>query len=132
HRLLVLPLLEEGRPPRPPHGRVARRRAGRRGPQPAAVGGDHRQPVGQDDGKGGPRGIDAFKKVSGRKRHILVDTIGLILAVVVTPASVQDDAGAKLVFESIRGRFGRLKLVRADSIYKRVADWVSALRPAEP
>jgi len=79
--------------------------------------------------QGGPHGIDAFKKVSGRKRHIPVDTIGLILAVVVTAADVQDPEGAKLVYEAIRGRFSRLKLVWADGIYKQVADWVAAWRP---
>jgi putative transposase len=61
-----------------------------------------------------------------------VDTIGLILAVVVTAADVQDDEGAKLLFGSIRGRFSRLRLVWADAIYKRVADWVAAWRPAKP
>ena len=43
---------------------------------------------------GGQRGYDAGKKVNGRKRHIIVDTLGLILAVVVHPASVQDYDGA--------------------------------------
>jgi hypothetical protein len=52
--------------------------------------------------------------------------------VVVTAASVQDDEGAKLLFESIRGRFGRLRLVWADGIYKRVADCVASWRPAAP
>jgi putative transposase len=61
-----------------------------------------------------------------------VDTLGLILAVVVTPADVQDPEGAKLVFDSIRGRFSRLKLVWADGIYQRVVDWVAARRPAKP
>ncbi len=51
---------------------------------------------------------------------------------VVTAASVQDDEGAKLVFESIRGRFSRLRLVWADGIYKRVAGWVFAWRRAYP
>jgi transposase len=62
-----------------------------------AFGGDPRQPIGQDDRKGGPRGYDSGKKFSGRKRHIVVDTLGLILAVVVHPADVQDRDGAKLV-----------------------------------
>ena len=43
----------------------------------------HRQPVGEDHGKRGPRGYDAGKRVTGRKRHIVVDTMGLLLAVVV-------------------------------------------------
>lgn len=51
---------------------------------------------------------------------------------VVTAASVQDDEGAKLVFESIRGRLRRLRLIWADGISKRVAEWVAAWRPAYP
>ena len=51
---------------------------------------------------------------------------------VVTAADVQDPEGAKLVFEAIRGRFSRLKLVWADGIYKRLIDWVAAWRPAQP
>ena len=78
-RVLVLPHLEEGRDLRPPARRAARRPAAGRGPAAAALGGDPRQPVGQDDRKRGPRGYDAGKKVNGRKRHILVDTLGLIL-----------------------------------------------------
>lgn len=61
-----------------------------------------------------------------------MDTIGLILSVVVTAADVQDPDGAKLVFASIRGRFSRLRLVWADGIYKRAADWVAAWRPGWP
>jgi len=44
--------------------------------------------------QGGTSGYDAGKKVKGRKRHVLVDTLGLILAVSVTAASVQDRDGA--------------------------------------
>lgn len=47
----------------------------------------------------GTRGVDAGKKIVGRKRHVLVDPLGLLLLVVVTAASVQDRDGAKLVFE---------------------------------
>ena len=72
-RVLVLPHLEEGRHLRPPDGPAPRRPAAGRGPATAAVGRHHRQPVGQDDRKRGPRGYDAGKKVNGRKRHILVD-----------------------------------------------------------
>ena len=46
----------------------------------------------------GQRGYDAGKKIKGVKRHILVDTLGLLLAVVVHPANIQDRDGAKLVF----------------------------------
>ncbi len=47
--------------------------------------------------QGGPHGYDGGKKVNGRKRHILVDTLGLLLKVAVHPASIQDRDGAKLV-----------------------------------
>lgn len=53
----------------------------------------------------GERGYDAGKKVKGRKRHILVDTLGLLLIVVVHAASIQDRDGAKLVLEQVPGRF---------------------------
>ena len=55
--------------------------------------------------------------MNGRKRHILVDTIGLILGVVVHAANVQDRDGAKLVFEKVKDRFPRLRLVWADGGY---------------
>src|SRR3977135_2223361 len=50
----------------------------------------YRQPERQDDGKGGPRGWDAGKKVRGRKRHIVVDTLGFLLAALAHPADLQD------------------------------------------
>jgi len=65
----------------------------------------------------GERGYDAGKKVKGRKRHILVDTLGLLIAVVITAASVQDRDGAKLVFAEARGET-RLKLIWADGGYR--------------
>ena len=61
-------------------------------------------------------GYDAGKKVNGRKRHIVVDTLGLLIAVVITAASVQDRDGAKLVFEEARGET-RLKKIWADGGY---------------
>jgi putative transposase len=48
--------------------------------------------------KKGIRGYDAGKKVNGRKRHIGVDTLGLLMLVVVHPANIQDRDGALLVF----------------------------------
>lgn len=51
----------------------------------------------------GERGYDAGKHVNGRKRHILVDTLGLLMAVVVTAASVQDRDGARLVLKRLGG-----------------------------
>jgi putative transposase len=70
--------------------------------------------------------------VTGRTRPILGDTLGLILAVVVPAADIQDPEGAKRVVESIRGRFSRRRLVWADGISKRVIDGVASWRPAWP
>ena len=58
---------------------------------------------------------------------MLVDTLGLILAVVVHPADIQDRDGAKLVFDRIRGWLPRLKLVWADGGYAgKLIDWVKS------
>jgi putative transposase len=71
---------------------------------------------------GGPRGYDAGKKVNGRKRYIVVDTLGLLLAVVVHPANIQDHDGAVLVLEALgklKGRLRRLEVIFADGAYGR-------------
>ena len=52
--------------------------------------------------------------MKGRKRHLVVDTLGLVLAVVVHAANVQDRDGAKLVLQKLVGRFPRLTLIWAD------------------
>lgn len=62
----------------------------------------------------GERGYDAGKKVNGRKRHILVDTMGLLLMVVVHIASVQDRDGAMIVLQKAKQSFSRLQLIWAD------------------
>jgi putative transposase len=75
------------------------------------------------------RGFDAGKKVAGRKRHILVDTIGLVLLVVVHAGSIQDRDGAKLVLEKLKHRFTRLRLIWADGGYAgALVEWVRQLR----
>lgn len=62
----------------------------------------------------------------GRKRHIVVDTLGLLLAVVVHGAEVQDRDGAKLVLEKVRRRFPRLKRIWADGGYAgALVDWAA-------
>ncbi len=63
--------------------------------------------------------------MNGRKRHILVDTIGLLLTVVVHAANIQDRDGAKLVLERTRGKFLRLTLIWADGGYAgKLIEWV--------
>lgn len=63
--------------------------------------------------------------MKGRKRHLLVDTLGLIWGVVVHSASVQDRDGAKLVLETVQGKLPRLKLIWADGGYAgQLIDWV--------
>ena len=64
------------------------------------------------------RGIDGGKKTKGRKRHIIVDTMGLLLAVVVHAANVHDSKGAPLVFYELRCRFSRLVKIIADGGYR--------------
>jgi len=66
---------------------------------------------------GGPRGYDGGKKINGRKRHILVDTLGLVMGIAVHPADVQDRAGAVLLFNKVRNSFPRMKHVWADARY---------------
>jgi len=76
--------------------------------------------------QGGPRGYDGGKKVSGRKRHILVDTLGLLLKVVVHPANVQDRDGAKHVLAGLPERFPRLRHLWADQAYTgSIGDWIT-------
>jgi putative transposase len=85
----------------PPHALCCDTRAGGARGEPNDR--DHRQPERQGRSKAGStldlQGFDAGKKVTGRKRHILVDTLGLLLNVVVHPADVQDRDGARLVLD---------------------------------
>lgn len=75
----------------------------------------------------GARGYDSAKKVNGRKRHIMVDVMGLLLAVVVHQASIQERAGAKLLLaRAAQKGFERLSLIWADGGYRGqpMIDWV--------
>ena len=73
-------------------------------------------------------GYDAGKRVKGRKRHLLVDTLGLIWGLVVHASDVQDRDGAKLVLERVQGRFSRLKLIWADGGYAgQLIGWVQQI-----
>jgi putative transposase len=74
--------------------------------------------------QGGPRGKDAHKKVNGRKRHLVVDTLGMVVTAVVHSAGLQDRDGAKLVLKKMVNKFPRLKKILADGIYNGgIAEW---------
>ncbi len=66
---------------------------------------------------GGPRGYDAGKKIKGRKRHILTDTRGLLVAAIIHTADIQDRDGAPVVLTPIRAGFPWLRHVFADGGY---------------
>jgi putative transposase len=77
---------------------------------------------------GGDVGIDGSKNIKGKKRHILVDTLGLLLIVLVTSASTSDTAAGETLLSKIRTTFARLKLVWADQGYKQgLVDWVQRM-----
>ena len=91
----------------------------------------------------GEKGYDGGKKIKGRRRHIIVDVLGLILVASVTAASVQERKQAKRMFESIKDYMPRLKLIWADGGYtgpligwvKETCGWVlERIKPtkAEP
>ncbi|MET8779157.1 transposase [Nocardia sp. NPDC004654] len=63
------------------------------------------------------RGWDAGKKLNGRKRHVIVDTLGLLLIVHVTAANIQDRDGARPALRQLRELFATLTLVWADGAY---------------
>lgn len=72
----------------------------------------------------GTKGYDAGKKVKGTKRHLLVDTIGLLLCVVVPSANLQDRDGAKLLLSKAHGLFPKLRLIWAEGGYAgKLIEW---------
>jgi putative transposase len=79
--------------------------------------------------RGGVHGYDAGKKVNGRKRHVLVDTMGLVWLLAVTAASVQDRDGARRLLLVLAVRMKRLRVIWADGGYAgALVDWVRSLR----
>jgi putative transposase len=72
----------------------------------------------------GERGYDSAKRVKGRNRHLLVDTLGLLLVVAVTAAAVSENAGARLVLSRLGGSGKKLRRVRVDAGYRgTLLDW---------
>jgi len=77
---------------------------------------------------GGTHGYDGAKKINGRKRHLVVDTLGLLLAVVVTAGNVDDAAGAQEVVGKLRPEaFPRLETIFGDNKYHnyKYYDWLT-------
>ena len=109
--------------------RVKVRVAEGRKPSPTAAILDSQSVKGAEQG-GEAIGYDAGKKIGGRKRHLLVDTLGMILGVCVTSASVQDRDGAVTLLASLYLLFGRLQIIWADAGYAgALVAWVKGLRP---
>src|SRR2546422_1402681 len=82
----------------------------------------HRQPEREKRRKRGasidPHGFDAGKLIKGKKRHILVDTLGLLLHAIVHSADIQDRDGAIALLATLFGRFPFLATLFADSAYQ--------------
>jgi putative transposase len=82
--------------------------------------------------QGGPdRGYDKNKKIYGRKRHLLVDVMGLVLIAVVHSAGLQDNTASRIVLGKLKNSFKRLRLIWADAIYsgEKLRSWLWNLRP---
>jgi len=82
-------------------------------------------------GHGGPVGYDAGKRIKGRKRHLLVDTLGLVLGVAVTPANITERAGAQMLLSQVLGWFTWLRILWVAGGYtgEAFAQCVKGLRP---
>jgi putative transposase len=107
--------------------REAERRRVGRNPDPSAAIMDA-QSVKTVEESGGIRGYDAHKCVKGRKRHLLVDTLGLPLSCYVTPANTHDTFGARCLLAGLKYFVPRLKIIWADQAYQgqSLADWCTS------
>lgn len=76
------------------------------------------QPIGKVHRKRGSIGIDGNKKIKGRKRHILVDTLGILIAVLVHPANWSDSQGGKELIKTVSEHLKRMQLIFADQGYQ--------------
>ena len=90
----------------------------RRNPDPSAGIVDSQSVKGADTVSAPTRGYDAGKKINGRKRHIVVDTIGLLLVVMVTAASVQDRDGGRGILKRLHAALDCVHHIFADGGYQ--------------
>ncbi len=104
--------------------RAAERKRAVKDPQPTAAVMDS-QSVKTVEESAHPSGYDAHKNVKGRKRHLLVDTLGLPLSIYVTSADVQDRVGAQCLLAGLKPLLPRLKKIWADGAYtgEKLAGW---------
>jgi transposase len=93
----------------------ARQQLGRRPVPSAAIIDSQSVPTTES---GGPRGVDAGKRIKGRKRHIVTDTEGFLLAACVHEANIQDPHGAVPLLRSLRRAFPELAHIFADRVYR--------------
>jgi len=104
--------------------RAAVRDADDRDPMASAGCVDSQSVKGADTVGAGSRGYDAGKKINGRKRHIVVDTLGLLMVVLVTAASVQDRDGGRRVLDRAKTAMPSMVLIFADGGYAgRLVAW---------
>ncbi len=81
---------------------------------------------------GDERGYDGGKKIKGKKRHLLVDVLGLLIAIVVTAANADDGTAAPRLLETVDEHdLPRLKVILGDNKYrnKSLTAWISRERP---
>lgn len=106
--------------------REAVRRAESRSPEPSAAIVDSQSVKADATVILASRGYDAGKKINGRKRHLLTDALGLLLAVLVTPASTTDRDAARILLPAAKKRLPRLSRVWADGGYRgHPQDWAA-------
>ncbi|GAA2904508.1 IS5 family transposase [Streptomyces mexicanus] len=106
--------------------REAVRRDEGRSPEPSAAVVDSQSVKADTTVALASRGYDAGKKINGRKRHLLTDTLGLLLALLVTPASTTDRDAARVLLPAAKNHFRRLARIWADGGYAgHLTDWTS-------
>lgn len=98
-------------------------------PEPSAAAIDSQSVKTTEEAAADTRGYDSAKKIKGRKRHLLVDTLGLVLKVVGLSASIQDRDGTRTFFDKIRGAFLRLQKCGPTEVMLALS-WASGSKPS--